>query len=76
MSPSATRRFWLTSAAGVALPPAARAQGPVVLKLGHQFSSGSIPDRVAQRLAEAVQTHSRGALRVEVFANAAFGDER
>lgn len=77
------RRTCLLAAAGLAAPLAgplaARAQGAqgsLVLKLGHQFSRGSIPDRVAHRLAEAVLAQSRGAVRVEVFADATFGDER
>lgn len=53
-----------------------RAQAAQVLKLGHQFPKGSMPDRVAIRLADLAGQHSRGQLQVVVHSDAALGDER
>lgn len=47
-----------------------------VLKLGHQFPKGSMSDRVAIRLADAVQHLSKGQLKLQVHGDAALGDER
>jgi tripartite ATP-independent transporter DctP family solute receptor len=53
----------------------ARAAG-ATLRLGHQFPRESLPDRIARRLADQVARLSGGALRVEVWGEATFGDER
>jgi tripartite ATP-independent transporter DctP family solute receptor len=47
-----------------------------VFKLGHMFARNSIPDRAAQKFAEIVTTNSKGALKVEVYAEGLLGDER
>lgn len=46
------------------------------LRLGHQFPRDSLPDRIARRLADALARLSGGALTMEVWADATFGDER
>lgn len=46
------------------------------MNLGHQFASGSLPDRVARRFAEQVAEDSGGRIRITVKADARFGDER
>lgn len=71
------RRFVQGAASWVSLPlVAGHAGAPKVLKLGHQFPKGSMPDRVAARMAEMVQHLSKGQLSVVVHGDAALGDER
>lgn len=80
-----SRRNLLTAVGGVALSaavgglgllggPAARA-AQRVLKLGHQFAPGSLPDRVAERLAAQLRERSGGSLEVQLIPGAALGDE-
>lgn len=52
------------------------ADGAQVVKLGHQFARGSLPDRVAQRMAQQVAQASQQKVTIQVFAAATFGDER
>ncbi len=74
------RRTWLSGAAALVSTGAggawARPVGPRVLTLGHPFPAGSMPDRIAQRLAERLAQRSGGALRVRVVGAAVLGDER
>lgn len=59
---------------GVLGMPSAQAT-PRTLKLGHQFAPGSLPDRVAMRLASQLRERSGGALEIQLIPGAALGDE-
>lgn len=67
---------WAQTSAPTPPPAGPLATSSVVLKLGHQFARGSLPDRVAQRIAEQVAERSKQSVQVQVFPSAAFGDER
>ncbi len=45
------------------------------LRLGHQFAPGSLPDRVAERMARQLQERSGGGVEVTLIPGAALGDE-
>lgn len=59
---------------GVLSAPAVQAS-PRILKLGHQFAPGSLPNRVATRLAGQLRERSGGAIEVQLIPGAALGDE-
>jgi TRAP-type transport system periplasmic protein len=62
---------------GLSVSLAVRAAGssPRTLTLGHQFAPGSLPDRVAERLASQLRERSGGRIEVQLIPGAALGDE-